>query len=79
MEESDDFSREYLAKLSALLAECMDEGSAKHGVLLVADALTDVISVYTVNTPEEVLPVLLRTAQQVLDAPEIQTKNRTVN
>lgn len=78
MTESD--KKEYIALISEMLANCLEEGSKKHGMIILSNEETDVLTIYSINAEEEILPAILASASQVVLArQETSSKDRTIN
>jgi hypothetical protein len=70
---------DYLARLTTALQECLRSDSKKYGLLIVADGEMDVMSLYSINAVEEMLPAILTAAAQVVFAQTNQEQPRVFN
>lgn len=71
---------EYLARLTEVLKECLQERSVKQGLLIVADVETGLLRLYSINADEAILPALLSAAAQIIMPSQYAgEQQRTVN
>ena len=75
----DDDKQRYVKQLTKVVQDCMDLPSMKHGLLIVANDDTEMLSLFAINADEEVLPTLLMAASKVVTARLDIEPDRTIN
>jgi len=67
-EASADVKLDYANKLSEIIFSCLDDPSTKHGLLLIADDTTRMLSLFSINADEEDLGGLIDSASRLIHA-----------
>lgn len=76
---NDDDKQRYLKQLTEVVQDCMDMPDMKHGLLIVANDDTEMLSLFAINADEDVLPTLLMAASKVVCSRLDIEAGRTIN